>query len=192
MEYVHTCRSWHFLSSWEEIVMIITREMFRTEYKFQQHWFNEAYYMHPHVQMCGFFNGAQGNLNRAGEDLLTTSPWELWLCLLWRREGSCGEAGVIPELWDAESYCREVATVQVTQGPALCGTCVNGLTVPPAFFHLAVLGNTAVFLWLHQSLVGACGACFVARGLSSWCTSCSGGVMRVLEHVGFSSLRLEA
>lgn len=72
MEYVHTCRSWHFLSSWEEVV-IITRETIRTEYKFQQHRFNEAYYMRPHVQMCGFFNGAQGNLNRAGEDLLTTS-----------------------------------------------------------------------------------------------------------------------
>lgn len=53
--------------------MIITRETFRTEYRFQQHRFNKAYYMRPHVQMCGFFNGAQGDLDRAGEDLLTAS-----------------------------------------------------------------------------------------------------------------------
>lgn len=157
MEYVHTCRSWHFLSSREEVVMIITRETFRTEYRFQQHRFNKAYYMRPHVQMCGFFNGAQGDLDRAGEDLLTASLWELWLCLLWRREGSCEEAGFIHELWDAESCCREVATVQVTQGPKLCGTCVKGLTVPPEFFRLAVLGNTCVSVTASEPGLGTWG-----------------------------------
>ena len=66
------------------------RGTFRIQYGFQRHRFDEAYYMRPHAQMCGFFNRTQGNLYRVGENLLTTLLWELCVCFLWRREGSFG------------------------------------------------------------------------------------------------------